>query len=61
MDVNTYITTVERARAYLVTMQPNEESCEILDEVYKLLKSDVTTHNVVRLKELVIQLEEQRC
>lgn len=58
MVVNDYMDLVQKCRLYLLTVQVNEETDIVLTEISVLLKSDVTTHNVERLAELVKQLGE---
>ncbi len=56
MVVNDYMDLVQQTRLFLLTVQANEETDETLTEMALLLKSDVTTHNVDRLGELLENL-----
>lgn len=57
MIVNDYLDYVQQARIFLLTVQTNEEMDETLAEISRLIKGDVTTYNVERLKELVDKLK----
>ena len=57
MVVNDYMDIVQQTRLFLLTVQANEETDETLTEMSLLLKSEVTTHNVDRLGELIENLK----
>ena len=59
MTLNKYIDIVNLARLHLLSTVSDTETSEVLTEISLLLKSEVTTHNVARLSELVEILEEE--